>query len=252
MSETLLIELQQAMPLVMEPLDLTGTVLTGVDLPEGSGKTGLIIVDIVNGFATVGAGNLAPPVANAQVSRMVAEADRLAKAFTAQGLPVFAFLDSHQPGKAEPPYPPHCEIGTGEENLVPELLWLEDEPAATLVRKDCINGFIGAYRADGSNALLDWLNREQIGAVLAVGICTDICVMDMVLTLLSARNHDMAPSLRDIHVYDQGCATFDLPRALAEELDLGIAAAHPQDATHHMGLYFMAARGAHLVDKVEI
>ncbi|MFP6697305.1 MAG: isochorismatase family protein [Alphaproteobacteria bacterium] len=224
MSETLLIELQQAMPLVMEPLDLTGTVLTGVDLPEGSGKTGLIIVDIVNGFATVGAANLAPAGLNAQVSRMV----------------------------AEPPYPPHCEIGTGEENLVPELLWLEDEPGATLVRKDCINGFIGAYRADGSNALLDWLNREQIGAVLAVGICTDICVMDMVLTLLSARNHDMAPSLRDIHVYDQGCATFDLPRALAEELDLGIAAAHPQDATHHMGLYFMAARGAHLVDKVEI
>ena len=78
MSETLLIELQQAMPLVMEPLDLTG-----IDLPEGSGKTGLIIVDIVNGFATVGAGNLAPPVANAQVSRMAAEADRLAKAFTA-------------------------------------------------------------------------------------------------------------------------------------------------------------------------
>ncbi|MFP6707894.1 MAG: hypothetical protein VCE75_18055 [Alphaproteobacteria bacterium] len=85
-----------------------------------------------------------------------------------------------------------------------------------------------------------------------MGFCTDICVIDTVLTLLSARNHDMVPSLRDIHVYDQGCATFDLPRALAEELDPGIAAAHPQDATHHMGLYFMAARGAHLVDKVEI
>ncbi|MFP6707893.1 MAG: isochorismatase, partial [Alphaproteobacteria bacterium] len=137
------------------PLDLTGTDLAGVDLPEGSGKTGLIIVDIVNGFATAGAGNLAPSVANAQVSHMVSEAD-----LTAYGLPVFAFVDSHQPGKAEPLYPLHCEIGTGEENLVPELLWLEDELGATLVRKDCINGFIGAYRADGSNALLDWLNRE--------------------------------------------------------------------------------------------
>ena len=49
-----------------------------------------------------------------------------------------------------------------------------------------------------------------------------------------------------------GQRLYDGRKELAEELDLGIAAAHPQDATHHMGLYFMAARGAHLVDKVEI
>jgi nicotinamidase-related amidase len=242
MSETLLSELQNQMPLVMQPLHLKAA----------EGKTGLIIVDIVNGFATVGAGNLAPPVESPQVSRMVEEANKLARDFTARGWPVFAFLDSHQPGKAEPPYPPHCEIGTGEENLVPELLWLEDAANATLVRKDCINGFIGAYQSDGSNALLDWLNRHKITDVLAVGICIDICVMDMVLTLLSARNHGMAASLREVHVYDQGCATYDLPRELAEELELGPGAAHPQDATHHMGLYFMAARGAKLVDSVEV
>ena len=45
---------------------------------------------------------------------------------------------------AEPPYPPHCEAGTGEENLVPELAWLERDSNTMLVRKDCINGFIGA------------------------------------------------------------------------------------------------------------
>ncbi len=240
MSETLLSDLQDHMPLVMEPLDVS----------NGGGDIGLIIVDIVNGFATVGAGNLAPPVENPQVSQMVKEADRLARDFTAKGRPVFAFLDSHEPGKAEPPYPPHCEIGTGEENLVPELLWLEDAQLATLVRKDCINGFIGAYQSDGSNALLDWLNSNDITDVVVVGICTDICVMDMVLTLLSARNHGMAPALKEIHVYDQGCATYDLPREVAEELELGPGAAHPQAPTHHMGLYFMAARGARLVNQV--
>ena len=243
MVETLLSDLQQEMPLVMAPLDLA-------DVTAGGGTTGLIIVDIVNGFATVGVGNLAPSVANSQVSRMVAEADRLARAFAKKGQPIFAFLDSHEPCRSEPPYLPHCEVGTGEENLVPELLWLEDETGATLVRKDCINGFIGAYQKDGSNALLDWLDRHQITDVLTVGICTDICVMDLVLTLLSARNHGMAPRLREIHVYDQGCATYDLPRALAEELSLGPGAAHPQSPTHHMGLYFMAARGARLVDGV--
>jgi len=35
------------------------------------GATGLVIVDEINGFATVGAGYLAPPSPNAQVTRMV-------------------------------------------------------------------------------------------------------------------------------------------------------------------------------------
>ncbi len=108
------------------------------------GSTGLVIVDEVNGFATVGAGYLAPPAPNAQVTRMIEETDRLAKAFTAGKRPILAFLDTHVPGKAEPPYPPHCEAGTGQENLVPQLEWLEQDPNTTLVRKDCINGFVGA------------------------------------------------------------------------------------------------------------
>lgn len=50
---------------------------------------------------------------------MVEETNRLAKAFTERGWPVLAFLDTHEPGVPEPPYPPHCERGTGEENFVP-------------------------------------------------------------------------------------------------------------------------------------
>src|SRR3954452_11459118 len=73
------------------------------------GATGLVIVDEINGFATVGAGYLAPPSPNAQVTRMVEETDRVAKYFTASNRPILAFLDTHVPGKAEPPYPPHCE-----------------------------------------------------------------------------------------------------------------------------------------------
>ena len=90
-------------------------------------RIGLVIVDEVNGFATVGAGYLAPPVENAQVTHMVAETDRLAREFTRRDWPIFAFLDTHIPGKAEPPYPPHCEAGTGQEHLVPDLQWLEKD-----------------------------------------------------------------------------------------------------------------------------
>jgi nicotinamidase-related amidase len=220
---------------------------------------GLVIVDEVNGFCTVGAGNLAPAAPNAQITAMVAETGRLARAFRARRLPVLAFLDTHEPGKPEPPYPPHCERGTGEENLVPELAWLADDPDITLIRKDCINGFVGAMEpATGRglhgcshNKLADWTNSHRLQALAVVGICTDICVMDLVLTLLSARNHGMMPTVRDIVVHEPGCATYDLPRDAAQRIGLPPTAAHPQALTHHLGLYFMASRGAILADRLE-
>lgn len=234
------VRLKEEMPIEMGALEV------------GERAIGLVIVDEVNGFATVGAGNLAPAADNPQVTRMVDETARLARGFADRGRPILAFLDTHQPGKPEPPYPPHCERGTGEENLVPELEWLEADANATLVRKDCINGFVGAFAKDGSNRLIDWVKRHALRRILVVGVCTDICVMDFVLTLLSARNHDMMPSLTEILVYEGGCATYDLPKAVAEDLGLGPTAAHPQDVTHYMGLYFMASRGARLVNEVTV
>ncbi|MCS6879019.1 MAG: isochorismatase family protein [Geminicoccaceae bacterium] len=220
---------------------------------------GLVIVDEVNGFCTVGAGNLAPPAPDEQIARMVERTDALARAFRAKKRPVLAFLDTHEPDRPEPPYPPHCIRGTGEENLVPQLAWLESDPDVVLVRKDCINGFVGAIEpatARGQhglshNKLLDWINLHRLETVVVVGICTDICVMDLVLTLLSARNHGLAPTLRDIVVYEPACATYDLPRETAEKLGLPPTSAHPKWPAHHMGLYFMASRGAILASELE-
>ena len=219
-------------------------------LTVGGQKTGLVIVDEVNGFATVGAGYLAPTVENPQVTRMVEETDRLARAFSQQRRPILAFLDTHVPGKPEPPYPPHCEAGTGEENLVPKLAWLERDKHTTLVRKDCINGFVGSIDAAGNNRVVDWVNAHKLEAVLVVGICTDICVMDFVLTFLSARNHDLMPSLKDILVYEAGCSTYDLPKPVTKTLGLPETATHPQAVTHHLGLYFLASRGAVLAGEL--
>tara|TARA_B100000579_G_C22697858_1_gene788307 strand:- start:194 stop:925 length:732 start_codon:yes stop_codon:yes gene_type:complete len=242
LEEKIVKDLEEIIPLDKNDLDLTSK----------SDGFGLIIVDEVNGFAKVGGGNLAPQVPNKQVEIMVSETNNLAHAFIKKRLPIFAFLDTHEPGKPEPPYPPHCELGTGEEDLVDELKWIEKESLATLVRKDCINGFIGAFRTDGSNSLIEWINEKKIKNVLVVGICTDICVMDFVLTLLSARNHGMIPSLNDVIVYEKGCSTFDLPRNVVKEIGLPKSASHPQDLAHYMGLYFMASRGARLVKSAKI
>lgn len=225
--------IQNELPVDPQPYDI------------GNQRVGLILVDEVNGFCTVGHGALAPAEPNEQIATMVTESNRLAQTFIERGLPVLAFLDTHIPGKVEPPYPPHCEIGTSEEELVPELLWLEEQPRATLIRKDCINGFIGAIDLErGKNALLDWINDNQLEALVVVGICTDICVMDLVLVLLSVRNHGMTPSLTDIAVYTDGCSTYHLPADVAAAQGLPKTAIHPQNLTHHIGLYVMAERGA--------
>ena len=77
-----------------------------------------------------------------------------------------------------------------------ELGWLEDEPDVTILRKDCINGFVAgieavvtAPTAPRRNRVVDWVNAHRLHAVLVTGICTDVCVMDFVLTMLSARDH---------------------------------------------------------------
>ena len=241
-ADTIHQQIAEAMPLGKTPLDLR----------TNRQGFGLIIVDEVNGFATVGAGNLAPQTPNEQVSTMVSETNRLAHSFIEQGMPVLAFLDTHESGKPEPPYPPHCERGTGEEELVPELKWIEKEPLATLVRKDCINGFIGSFQPDGSNSIIDWVKENRVKNVLVVGICTDICVMDFVLTMLSARNHGMLQGLNEVVVYDKGCSTYDLPGDVVKEIGLPPSTSHPQDLTHYMGLYFMASRGAQLVNSAKV
>ncbi len=215
-----------------------------------AGRTGLVIIDEVQGFASVGCGPLAPAAPNEQVARMIAETDQLARRFVEAGWPICASLDSHDPARPEPPYPPHCLTGSGHDELVPELKWLETEPVTTLIAKDCINLFVGAAepKQGGANRLVDWINGHRLEAVVTVGICTDICVMDFVLTLLSARNHGMVPTLKDVVVYEPGCATYDLPAEVARSLGLPETAAHPQGPAHHMGLYMMASRGAVLAD----
>ncbi|XP_010526685.1 PREDICTED: uncharacterized protein LOC104804180 isoform X7 [Tarenaya hassleriana] len=190
----------------------------------------------------------APTQHNEQISVMVKESARLAGEFCSRKWPIFAFMDSHHPDIPEPPYPPHCIIGTDESRLVPALQWLESEPCATLRPKDCINGFVGSIEKDGSNVFVDWVKEKQIKIILVVGICTDICVFDFVASTLSARNHGLLPPLEEVVVYSSGCATFDLPHDVARGIKGALA--HPQELMHHVGLHMARGRGAKVVSEV--
>ncbi|CAN6226683.1 unnamed protein product [Urochloa humidicola] len=216
--------------------------------PQDGGGVGLVLVDISNGFCTVGAGNLAPASPNKQIEKMVGEASRLARLFCERSWPIFAFLDCHFPDKPEPPFPPHCIIGSGEENFVPALQWLENEPNVVIKRKHCIDGYISSIEEDGSSIFADWVGKHQIKTILVLGICTDICVLDFASSALAARNIGRLPPLQDVVVYSDGCATYDLPVEVA--MDMKGAVAHPQDLMHHIGLYMAKGRGAKVVDRV--
>ena len=75
---------------------------------------------------------------------------------------------------------------------------------------------------------------------------------DFDLTLLSVHNHGMIPSFKEVLVYDKGCSTYDLSRSVVEQIGMTHSASHPQEIAHYMGLYFMASRGAQLVNNVQV
>lgn len=242
MSAELMRLLRKEMPLNIQAVDLSK-----VDLPA------LVTIDVVNGFCAPGAGNLAPRSADPAIDRMVVEVNWLAQKFAREELPIWAFRDEHDPNIPEPPYPPHCIKGSGEELLVLALRWLHGYRYGRVAPKRCINGFVGAIDPEsGENAFAEWVNEEQITHLVFVGICTDICVADIVCATLSARNHKLMPWLKEVIVYTPGVATYNLSLEDALQAGLPPHAAHPADVTDYKGLYIMASRGAILADKITL
>ena len=123
---------------------------TTLDL-SGNHPVGLVVVDA--GVAFTRQGSLSDP---ARMIPMVGRIDAAWRALSAalgDRLHTLFFLDTHEPDIPEPPYPPHGIKGTGEEDLDPDLAWILDEAQVTVIRKDCINGFVGAIdRQTGRNA----------------------------------------------------------------------------------------------------
>lgn len=231
--------LKNELPLVVDEVEISDSAVHG-----------LVIVDIINGFCTVGAGPLAPTEPNVQNSGMIEEAEKLARVFCEKKWPVMVFLDTHHPDRPEHPYPPHCISGSDESNLVPALRWLEKEPNVTIRRKDCYDGFIGSIEEDGSNVFVEWVKSNNIKSLLVTGGCTDICVLDFVCSTLSAKTRGMLPPLEDVVVYSQACSTFDFPIEVAKNSKHGPA--HPQELMHHVGLYMAKQRGAKIASKVTV
>ena len=208
MSATLLEQLQAELPIHPAPYALAG------------GEPGLLIANAA-GSPRAAAGGRFP--ATARTDDALAHTARLARRCIERRFPVLAFVDApDRSGSA----------------LAPALAWLADDPDVTVLAKDCANGFVAAiepvhHGTHGAwrNRVVDWVNAHRLHTVLMAGLGTDVCVLELALALLSARDHGMMPTLRELVVVEPATASHDLP-------------------PHHLGLHLMAARGAVLASEV--
>ena len=216
MSATLIEQLRAELPVQFRPYGLAGT------------EAGLVIANASNMPRGADDG---PPPSSASVAtsdEAIAHMAQVAQGFIKRRSPVLAFVDARPTGL--------CAA-----EMQAALRWLEDDPDVTILRKDCVNGFVGAIEAvhhgmhgTSRNRVVDWANAHRLKTMLVMGLGTDACVMDFVLTMLSARNHGLMPTLQDIVVLAPATATYGL-------------VAEP---AHHLGLYLMASRGALLAGEL--
>lgn len=244
-----LLRCRQAM-LDMMRVDMPIAILSNYRIT--SDRTAMLIpVDLVNGFCKPGCGPLAPPDYDPTINYMIVQNILLIKDFIKAKQMVVFMRDCHQ--GEERPYPPHCQAGTFEAELV--------EPFNTMaanmqvIAKDCVNGWIGAEAGDESltreNALKFLINKVKPEVIVVTGICTDICVKELVQSLLSARNRQLIPSVVDVVVDLAACATYDKPLEVCRDLGRPEIEAHPRWPFEYIGRLLMQHSGAILANNVD-
>jgi nicotinamidase-related amidase len=123
-------------------------------------------------------------------------------------------------------YPRHCVAGTRESELVEELRTVG---GYALIPKNSTNGCV-------ERPFREWLEaRPDIDHFIMVGVCTDICIEQMSITLKAWFNSLDRPSRMIVPM--NAVDTFD-------------AGPHAGDFMHVVALYFMMQSGVEVVSAV--
>ncbi|NLG81632.1 MAG: cysteine hydrolase [Bacilli bacterium] len=158
-------------------------------------KTALIIVDMINGFVKEGA------LSSPQMASLTPEIVKLTKKFKNEKLKIVALADNHPEDSVEfCAYPPHCIKGTSESFVIDEL---QEVGGYELIEKNSTNGFL-------EPTFQDWLSSHpEIDTFIITGGCTDICVLQLALTLkmhfnrLNKKTRIIVPT-NGVNTYDLG------------------------------------------------
>lgn len=172
----------------------------------------LVIVDMVNGFVKYG--NLAD-------NRIMGIVDNI-KRLVEEYHDIIVLEDCHNEGCEEfNSFPPHCVIGSKEEKTIDELM--EVLPSNCIfVPKNSTNGFYQLAKH----------NLVDAKRYVLVGCCTDICVMQLALSLKTYANEQDNDT--EVIVVSDACDTYDMD-------------GHNRDEYHDKALSLMALAGVKIV-----
>ena len=199
------------------------------------GKVAVFSVDMINGFCHEGA--LASPRVKSIIPDVV---DIINRAYEIGVRDFIMAQDNHTPNTVEfANFPPHCQQGTSEAEMIPELAQLPFADRYQIVTKNALSAF-------HSTAMTRWLKEHRdLAAAIVVGNCTDLCIYQMAMHLkLYANEHDLP-----LHVIvpENAIQTYDMPVSTAEEIG-GLP--HDGDVLNLMFLYHMALNGVEIVRKM--
>lgn len=132
-------------------------------------NTALIVVDVVNGFIREGA------MSSPQIASIIPDIVKLMNKCNSKEIPIVAFADTHKPDSIEfNSYPPHCIKNTSEAELVDEV---KKAGGYIKIDKGSTNGF---HELVFQQCLI---TNPQTNTFIITGDCTDICVLQLCLTL---------------------------------------------------------------------
>ena len=193
--------------------------LRRVSLSKFSGNdTVFIIIDMINGFVKNG------PLSSNRIYQINEKIADLAQKMVEKRIETLAFTDSHAIDSPEfLLYPVHCLENSEESKLTDEIA---RKAKYTLVKKNSTNAFLAPE-------FLKWLSRHKhIKNFIVVGNCTDICVLQFVVTLKTwFYQHN-----KNVRVV--------VPADLVETYDSDI---HHGDFFHLTALYQMRLNGIEVV-----
>lgn len=143
----------------------------------------LLVVDMINGFIHTGA--LADPKINQITPNIIKRLKKHDAIF---------ICDSHNEASIEfESFPKHCIENSYESEVIDEL-----KPfVKKIVRKNSTNAF----------HCLDMKEINQYNEIIVTGCCSDICVLQLALTLKSYFNQNNIHKV--VKVYEDSIATYD-------------------------------------------
>ncbi|MGG7098956.1 isochorismatase family cysteine hydrolase [Clostridium sardiniense] len=185
--------------------------------------TALIVVDMINGFYTEGM--LASDRVEGIITPIVNLIDNMKECEK------IIFVDNHTINSTElNTYPLHCIENSSEVEIISEIKErVLDSENYEIIKKNSINGFHAAE-------FKEWLDKNnQINNFIIVGVCTDICVETLAISLVTYFNENNIDK------------KIIIPKDSVETYSVGN---HDGDLMNILSLFKMKSNGINVVESI--